>query len=107
MGAPQIKKKIAMVDEIAYPDKAKPNMKEDLSFFNQIRNLTATNFYTTEMGWKDIGYVSNRPNKWNGVPDYVLKQYGYAYSKKEIKECVSYSLWFIDNNSWNVDGGEL
>jgi len=82
---------IAMVDEIAYPAKAKPTMKQGVSFFNLMRSLTATGFYTTEMGWKDIGYVGNRPNKWNGVPDDVLKQYGYAYSEKEMKECASYT----------------
>jgi hypothetical protein len=82
---------IAIVDEIAFPAKAKPNMKQGVSFFNLLRNLTATGFYTTEIGWKDIGYVGNRPNKWNGVPDDVLKQYGYAYSEKELKECASYT----------------
>lgn len=82
---------ISMVDEIAYPDKAKPNMKQGVSFFNLMRNLTATGFYTTEMGWKDIGYVGNKPNKWNGVPDDVLKQYGYSYSEREMKECASYT----------------
>jgi hypothetical protein len=39
---------------------------------------------------KDVGYVGNTPNKWNGVPEDVLKQYGLAYSEKELKECVSY-----------------
>jgi hypothetical protein len=82
---------IALVDEIAYPEKAKPKMKQGVSFFNLMRNLTASGFYSTEMGWKDIGYVGNRPNKWNGVPDDVLKQYGYAYSEKEMKECASYT----------------
>ena len=82
---------IAVVDDIAYPAKAKRNMKQGVSFFNLMRNLTASGFYSTETGWKDIGYVGNRPNKWNGVPDDVLKQYGYAYSEKEIKECASYT----------------
>lgn len=82
---------IALIDEIAYPDKAKPNMKQGVSFFNLMRNLTASGFYSTQMGWNDIGYVGNRPNKWNGVPDDVLKQYGLAYSEKEMKECASYS----------------
>lgn len=85
------KQQIALVDDIAYPNKAKPNMQQGVSFFNLMRNLTASGFYTTEMGWKDIGYVGNRPNKWNGVPDDVLKQYGYAYSEKEMQECVSYT----------------
>jgi gluconate 2-dehydrogenase gamma chain len=82
---------IAMVDEIAYPEKAKPAMKQGVSFFNLMRNLTASGFYTTEMGFKDMGYVGNRPNQWNGVPDDVLKQYGLAYTEKELKECVSFS----------------
>ena len=84
------KQRIAMVDEIAYPKKAKPGMEPGVSFFNLIRNLTATGFYTSEIGVKDIGYVGNIPNQWNGVPADVLKQYNMAYTDKELKECVSY-----------------
>jgi len=82
---------IALVDEIAYPEKAKPGMKQGVAFFNRMRNLTATGFYTSELGIKDLGYMGNKPNQWNGVPDDVLKQYGYAYTEKELKECVSYT----------------
>jgi hypothetical protein len=28
------------------------------------------------MGINDLGYVVNAPNKWEGVPADVLKQYG-------------------------------
>lgn len=79
---------IEMVDAIAYPKKAKPEMKQGVSFFNLVRNLTATGFYTTEIGVKDVGYMGNKPNQWNGVPDDVLKQYNLAYTPKELKECV-------------------
>ena len=82
---------IEMIDQIAYPAKAKPEMAAGVSFFNLMRNLTTTGFYSTEMGWKDIGYVGNKPNQWNGVPEEVLKQYNLAYSEKELKECVSFS----------------
>jgi gluconate 2-dehydrogenase gamma chain len=81
---------IAMVDAIAYPKKAKPEMQQGVSFFNLMRNLTASGFYTSEMGIKDMGYAGNKPNQWNGVPDEVLKQYGVAYTEKELKECVSF-----------------
>jgi gluconate 2-dehydrogenase gamma chain len=77
-----------MVDEIAWPKKAKPGMKQGVAFFNLMRNLTATGFYTTEIGGKDVGYIGNVPNQWNGVPADVLKQYNMAYSEKELKECV-------------------
>ena len=80
-----------MVDEIAWPDKAKPEMAQGVAFFNLMRNLVSTGFFTSQMGVKDLGYVGNVPNQWNGVPDEVLKQYGLAYSEKELKECVSFS----------------
>lgn len=67
---------IELIDEIAYPKKAKPEMQPGVVFFNRIRSLTASGFYTTEIGVKDIGYVGNTPNQWPGVPAEVLKQYG-------------------------------
>jgi NDP-sugar pyrophosphorylase family protein len=82
---------IELIDEIAYPERAKPEMAAGVSFFNLLRNLTSTGFYSTEIGWNDIGYVGNKPNQWNGVPDEVLKQYNLTYSEKELKECVSFS----------------
>ncbi|HMK27710.1 MAG TPA: gluconate 2-dehydrogenase subunit 3 family protein [Chitinophagaceae bacterium] len=81
---------IELVDMIAYPDKAKPGMKQGASFFSLMRNLTATGFYTSEIGVKDIGYAGNTSTQWNGVPDDVLKQYKVAYTEKELKECVSF-----------------
>jgi len=83
-----VKQQLEMVDAIAYPEKAKPEMKQGVAFFNLMRNLTATGFYTSEMGVKDIGYAGNQPNQWTGVPDTVLKQYNLAYTEKELKECI-------------------
>ncbi|MDB5024621.1 MAG: gluconate 2-dehydrogenase subunit 3 family protein [Mucilaginibacter sp.] len=79
-----------MVDQIAWPKKAGPGMQQGVAFFNLMRNLTATGFYTSEIGVKDVGYMGNTPNQWNGVPEDVLKQYNMAYTEKELKECVSF-----------------
>jgi gluconate 2-dehydrogenase gamma chain len=79
---------IEVVNDIAYPKKAKPEMAQGVAFFTLMRNLTATGFYTSEMGVKDIGYLGNVPTQWKGVPDDVLKQYGLAYTEKELRECV-------------------
>jgi hypothetical protein len=79
-----------MVIEIAYPAKAKPAMRQGVAFFNRMRMLTATGFFTSKIGLEDIGYMGNRPNQWNGVPADVLKQYGLAYTEKELKECISF-----------------
>jgi len=81
---------IEMVDDIAWPKKAKPEMQPGVKFFNLMRNLTATGFYTSEMGVKDVGYVGNTPNQWNGVPADVLKKHNLAYTEKELKECISF-----------------
>jgi gluconate 2-dehydrogenase gamma chain len=82
---------VEMVDLIAYPKKAKPAMKPGVQFFSLMRNLTATGFYTSEIGVKDIGYMGNKPNQWNGVPPEVLAQYKLAYTEKELNECVSFN----------------
>lgn len=80
-------KQMEMVDAIAFPKKAKPEMAQGVAFFSLMRNLSATGFYTSEIGGKDIGYVGNVPNQWNGVPEDVLKQHGLAYTEKELREC--------------------
>lgn len=84
------KQQIEIVDDIAYPNKIKPGMEQGVAFFSQMRGLTASGFYTTKIGLEDIGYMGNKANQWNGVPDDVLKQYNVAYSEKELKECVSF-----------------
>ncbi|HET6769394.1 MAG TPA: gluconate 2-dehydrogenase subunit 3 family protein [Chitinophagaceae bacterium] len=81
---------IGMIDQIAYPKKAKPEMAAGVSFFNKMRDMVATGFYTSQIGVKDIGYIGNMAAQWNGVPDDVLKQYGLAYTEKELKECISF-----------------
>ena len=75
-------------EQIAYPKKAAPEVAQGVSFFNNIRDLVTTGFYTAEIGVKDLGYMGNVPNMWAGVPDDVLKQYGFAYTEKELKECI-------------------
>ena len=79
---------IGIVDEIAYPKIAKPEVSQGVNFFNKMRDLVATGFYTAEIGVKDLGYMGNVPNMWAGVPDDVLKHHGLAYTERELKECI-------------------
>ena len=71
--------KINIIDDIAYPEQARPEMSQGVAFFNTLRGLTLTGFYTTKEGFEDLGYVGNRPNQWEGVPQEVLDQYGLKY----------------------------
>lgn len=79
-----------MVDRIAYPEKAEPAMHQGVHFFNLMRDLTATGFFTSKIGIADLGYMGNKPNQWDGVPPDVLSQYGVAYDQKTLDECVKF-----------------
>jgi gluconate 2-dehydrogenase gamma chain len=75
--------RLKVVDLVAFPNKAKREHSQGVSFFNLMRNLTATGFFTSEMGVKDLGYMGNTPNKWDGVPQDVLDQYNLSYKEWE------------------------
>ncbi|GDX41699.1 hypothetical protein LBMAG22_02280 [Bacteroidota bacterium] len=81
---------LLIIDQIAYPEKAAKSVQQGVSFFTLLRNLTATGFYTSQVGVKDLGYAGNQPNQWNGVPAEILNSYGLAYSEKDQKECIRY-----------------
>lgn len=81
---------IEMVDEIAYPEKAKPEMQQGVAFFNLMRDLTACGFFTSEIGIKDLGYAGNKPNQWDGVPQEVLDHYGLKYDERTLAESVKF-----------------
>ncbi len=72
---------LQLIDEIAYPTLAKPDMQQGVTFFNRMRSLTASGFFSSKIGMEDIGYVGNRPNKWEGVPEDDIKKYGLEDAK--------------------------
>jgi hypothetical protein len=79
---------IALIDQIAYPEKAAKEVRQGVQFFSLLRDLTATGFYTSALGVKDLGYLGNQPNRWDGVPADVLAQHELAYSDKDLKDCI-------------------
>jgi gluconate 2-dehydrogenase gamma chain len=83
--------RIEIVDEIAFPEKAKPEMHQGVAFFNLMRDLTATGFFTSKMGLEDLGYKGNVPNQWDGVPQDVLDQYGLNYDQRTLDIAVKHS----------------
>jgi gluconate 2-dehydrogenase gamma chain len=81
---------IEIVDDIAFPEKAKPELQQGVTFFNTMRDLTACGFFTSKIGIKDLGYVGNTPNQWDGVPADVLAQYGVKYDERTLAESVKF-----------------
>lgn len=76
--------RMEIVDEIAWPDKASKEVEIGVKFFNLLRNMTISGFYTTEIGFRDIGHVGNTPNVWEGVPQDVMNQYGLSLEEKYL-----------------------
>ena len=67
----------AVLDDIAWPQKAKPEFSHGVSFFNSFRDLTASGFWSSKMGVEDLKYMGNVMNpSWNGCPPEALKKLG-------------------------------
>lgn len=70
----------SVLDDIAFPAKAKPEHTHGVAFFNSFRDLTAGGFWTTKAGIEDLQYLGNRSvARWNGCPDEALKKLGVSY----------------------------
>src|SRR6266511_2180111 len=49
----------ALLDDIAWPKKAKPEHAAGVAFFTSFRNLTASGFWSSKMGIEDLQYQGN------------------------------------------------
>jgi hypothetical protein len=47
-----------------------------IAFFTLFRDLTATGFFTSEIGIKDLGFMGNQPYDWKGCPPEVVAKIG-------------------------------
>jgi gluconate 2-dehydrogenase subunit 3-like protein len=66
-----------VLDDIAWPSKTPTGMSHGVAFFNSFRDLTASGFWTSRMGIKDLQYQGNVfVAEWKGCPDEVLKNLG-------------------------------
>lgn len=77
----------AILDDIAWPARAPSSMTDGVSFFNRFRDLTATGFWSSRIGVKDLRYVGNVfVPEWNGCPPAALKKLGVTYAKFDRKQ---------------------
>jgi gluconate 2-dehydrogenase gamma chain len=66
-----------MLDRIAYPAKAAVGDATGVAFFNRMRDLVLSGFYTSEMGIRSLPYVGNEPqSEWHGCPPAVMAKLG-------------------------------
>jgi hypothetical protein len=70
----------AVLDAIAWPAKARPELSNGVEFFNQIRDLTASGFFSSKVGVEDLQYLGNRVvAEWTGCPPEALARLGVHY----------------------------
>jgi hypothetical protein len=70
----------ALLDDIAWPKKAKPEYSQGVAFFNFFRDLTASGFYSSKIGIADLDYRGNTfVREWTGCPPAALEKLGVRY----------------------------
>ena len=68
-----------LLDRIAYPEDAAPEMEAGVTFFNSFRDLTASGFFSSKMGVEDLQYIGNKAvAEWTGCPPKVKKHIGLS-----------------------------
>jgi gluconate 2-dehydrogenase gamma chain len=71
----------AVLDEIAYTSNPDRGLSQAIAFFSSFRDLTASGFWSTKMGIKDLQYQGNVfVDEWTGCPDAALQKLGVKYS---------------------------
>ena len=69
-----------VLDDIAYPRRAKPEHAAGVSFFNRFRDMTAAGFFSSAMGWRDLRYIGNVFNPgWDGCGDAANAKLGVSH----------------------------
>ena len=69
-----------ILDDIAWPAKARPEMAAGVTFFNRFRDMTAGGFFSSAIGWKDLPYIGNvAVAEWKGCPPPALRKLGVSY----------------------------
>jgi gluconate 2-dehydrogenase gamma chain len=70
----------AVLDDIAWPGRAPPELSHGVAFFNSFRDLTASGFWSSRMGVEDLQYRGNVAiPEWTGCPPEVLNKVGVSY----------------------------
>lgn len=68
-----------VLDDVAWPARARAEFSHGVAFFTTMRDLVATGFWSSRIGVADLGYSGNRPTDWTGAPDAVLRRLGVEY----------------------------
>jgi Gluconate 2-dehydrogenase subunit 3 len=70
----------AIVDDVAWPDRARAELSQGVHFFTRLRDFTASGFWSSKMGIDDLQYMGNvAVPEWTGCPPEQLRKLGVGY----------------------------
>ena len=71
-----------ILDDIAWPDRVRPELQHGAAFFARVRDMTAAGFFSSAVGFKDLQYIGNTfVPVWNGCPEPALRKLGVSYGQ--------------------------
>jgi gluconate 2-dehydrogenase gamma chain len=75
-----------ILDDIAWPARAKPEFQPNVNWFNQFRNLTASGFFSSRVGLRDLNYTGNAAlPRWTGATPAMMQKLGLSYDAWDKK----------------------
>jgi len=82
-----VPERAGMLDDIAWPARAPQSLADGVRFFNSFRDMTASGFWSSRIGVRDLEYIGNKiVPVWNGCPPAALRKLGVSYAKFNAKD---------------------
>ena len=78
--------RIRILDDIAFPARATDTLRANASWFNSVRNLTAAGFFSSRVGYRDLGYTGGvAVPRWTGATPAMMQKLGLSYAEWDRK----------------------
>jgi hypothetical protein len=75
-----------ILEDIAWPARAKPEFRQNVTWFNSFRNLTASGFFSSRVGLRDLNYTGNVAlPRWTGATPAMMQKLGLSYDEWDRK----------------------
>ena len=75
-----------ILDDISWPEKAKPEFSHGAAFFSRMCNFVGSGFFSSSIGWKDLRYEGNTFNPdWKGCPEPAMKKLGVSFALMDTR----------------------
>jgi hypothetical protein len=98
---------LAIIDTIAYmPQDPVEDPEPEVAFFDLLRRLVTTGYFTSKEGLKDLGYKGNAPNLWDGPPEDVLRKHGITGEEAWLSKCIDHDTR-NEMAKWDENGNLL